>query len=48
MAHDYGKSMVVDQIEAGAVISDGMKSLFPVLIHLVDSREWHMTTESPW
>ena len=48
MAHDYGKSMVVDQIEADVVISDGMESLFPILIHLVDSREWHMTIESPW
>ena len=27
MAHDYGKSMVVDQNEADAVISDGMESL---------------------
>ena len=38
MAHGYGKSMAVDQIEADAVISDGMESLFPILIHLVDKR----------
>ena len=37
VAHDNGKSMVVDQIEADVVISNGTESLFSFISRIQES-----------
>ena len=42
MAHDNGKSRIVDQIEADVVISNGTESLFLFISRIQESGTWQL------